>query len=235
MICKFGEVEYWIKRYEEQKGKNYEWIENYQSLKPIIDNLNLDKNSKILNIGCGNSKFSEELYDNGYINNFNIDYCENVIEFMKLRNVNIRKNIVFEVMNAEKTSYINDYFDCVFDKGTFDSILSCKNSLTHIAKLTYEISRILKIGGIYFLISTGKPENRLDFLSNPHLSFDIKYIGISRIENDREIIHYIYICTKNQNANDKLKNFEFFIKELEEDELDIDYYESNKIIKTKYY
>ena len=154
---------------------------------------------------------------------------------MKLRNINVRKNIVFEVMNAEKTSYVNDYFDIIFDKGTFDSILSCKNSLTHIAKLTYEISRILKIGGIYFLISTGKPENRLDFLSNPHLSFDIKYIGISRIENDREIIHYIYICTKNQNANDKLKNFEFFIKELEEDELDIDYYESNKIIKTKYY
>ena len=234
MICKFGELEYWIKRYEEQKGKTYEWIENYQSLKPIIDNLNLDKNSKILNIGCGNSKFSEELYDNGYINNFNIDYCENVIEFMKLRNINIRKNIVFEVMNAEKTSYINDYFDCIFDKGTFDSILSCKNSLTHIAKLTYEISRILKIGGIYFLISTGRPENRLDFLNNPHLSFNIKYICISKIENGREIIHYIYICTKNQNANEKLKNFDFFIKELEEDESDIEYYEPKKFLKINY-
>jgi SAM-dependent methyltransferase len=234
MIFKFGEKDYWIKRYEEQKEKNYEWIENYDSLKPIIDNLNIDKNCKILNIGCGNSKFSEELYDNGYINNFNIDYCENVIEFMKLRNVNIRKNIVFEVMNAEKTSYINDYFDCVFDKGTFDSILSCKNSLTHIAKLTYEISRILKIGGIYFLISTGRPENRLDFLNNPHLSFNIKYICISKIENGREIIHYIYICTKNQNANEKLKNFDFFIKELEEDESDIEYYEPKKFLKINY-
>ena len=57
-------------------------------LKPIIDDLLLKKDCKILNLGCGNSEFCENMYDDGYINIDNNDICENVIKFMKERNIN---------------------------------------------------------------------------------------------------------------------------------------------------
>ena len=34
----------------------------------------------VLNVGCGNSEFSEKMYDDGYKNNYNIDFCKNVIK-----------------------------------------------------------------------------------------------------------------------------------------------------------
>jgi 2-polyprenyl-3-methyl-5-hydroxy-6-metoxy-1,4-benzoquinol methylase len=54
----------------------------------MIANFNLDKNAKVLNIGCGNSEFCEAMYDDGYTNIINIDICENVIRYMKERNTN---------------------------------------------------------------------------------------------------------------------------------------------------
>ena len=62
-------------------------LEDYETLKPIIDEFKIDKSSAIvLNIGCGNSEFSERMYDDGYHNNYNIDICENVIKDMVDRN-----------------------------------------------------------------------------------------------------------------------------------------------------
>lgn len=37
-------------------------------------------------LGCGNSAISEDMYDAGYKRIVNVDFCENVIEFMKERN-----------------------------------------------------------------------------------------------------------------------------------------------------
>ena len=54
----------------------------------MIDNFSLDKNCKVLNIGCGNSEFCETMYEDGYKNIVNVDICENVINFMKERNTN---------------------------------------------------------------------------------------------------------------------------------------------------
>jgi hypothetical protein len=47
----------------------------------------------MLNLGCGNSEFSERMYDDGYHNMLNIDICENVIKFMIERNHHREKMI----------------------------------------------------------------------------------------------------------------------------------------------
>ena len=39
----------------------------------------VDKNMKILVVGCGNAKFSEDLYDDGYTNVVNNDISDVVI------------------------------------------------------------------------------------------------------------------------------------------------------------
>jgi 2-polyprenyl-3-methyl-5-hydroxy-6-metoxy-1,4-benzoquinol methylase len=62
-------------------------LEDYDTLKPILETFNLQQTAKIINLGCGNSELCETMYDQGYHNIANIDICENVIKFMKERNI----------------------------------------------------------------------------------------------------------------------------------------------------
>jgi hypothetical protein len=55
--------------------------------------IGIEKNSKILIVGVGNSKLTEQMFDYGYENTVNIDICENVIEQMK--NKSKDKKIVY--------------------------------------------------------------------------------------------------------------------------------------------
>ena len=89
----YGDPKYWEERYEEQMGTTFDWLEDYETLRPIIEELKIEKSIKILNLGCGNSEFCERMYDEGYHNLYNIDICQNVIKFMKDRNIHREKMI----------------------------------------------------------------------------------------------------------------------------------------------
>lgn len=97
----YGDPKYWEDRYNEINTTTFDWLEDYESLKPIIDDMKLDKTCKILNLGCGNSEFSENMYDDNYQNIYNIDICDNVIKFMIERN-QTRKN-----MTCKKIVFLN--------------------------------------------------------------------------------------------------------------------------------
>ena len=56
----YGDKNYREERYDEQNGTTFDWLEDYESIKPIIDNLGIKKDFRILNVGCGNSEFSEK-------------------------------------------------------------------------------------------------------------------------------------------------------------------------------
>ncbi len=68
-------------------------LEDYETLKPMMEEVKCLKEYKILNLGCGNSEFCERMYDDGYQNLLNIDICENVIKFMQERNKH-RENMI---------------------------------------------------------------------------------------------------------------------------------------------
>ena len=67
-------------------------LEDFDSLKNIIESLIINKQSKVLIVGCGNSEFSERMYDAGWNHIYNIDISENVINSMKERN-SLRKHM----------------------------------------------------------------------------------------------------------------------------------------------
>ena len=65
----YGDAKYWEDRYKNDKFTTFYWLENYPTLKEIIYSLNISKESgKILNLGCRNSEFFENMYDDGYTN-----------------------------------------------------------------------------------------------------------------------------------------------------------------------
>ena len=84
-------------------------LEDYASLKSIIIPL-IKPESKILILGCGNAVFSENLYDYGYQNIFNIDISSVVIQQMKQRN-ETRKEMKYEIMNVMNIKYPDNFFD----------------------------------------------------------------------------------------------------------------------------
>jgi len=84
-------------------------LEDYESLQPIISPL-IKPDSKILVLGCGNAEFSENLYDDGFKNIFNIDISSVVIEQMKKRNES-RKEMKYEIMDVMDIKYPDNFFD----------------------------------------------------------------------------------------------------------------------------
>lgn len=93
----YGDPEYWEDRYKTNQEITFDWLEDYETLKPIIEEFKLNKlTSKILVLGCGNAEFSENIYDDGFRSIYNIDISKNVITNMQKRNEN-RKDMICKI------------------------------------------------------------------------------------------------------------------------------------------
>ena len=57
----------------EVEGASFDWFKSYSDIAHIVREAIPDKASRILMLGCGNSKLSEEMYDDGYHNIVNVD------------------------------------------------------------------------------------------------------------------------------------------------------------------
>ena len=204
----YADKNYWLQRYE-NVNCSYEWYDDYETIKPIISDLNLPKRCVILNIGIGNSELSEKMYDEGYKKSYNIDFARNVIHYMKQKNKRLRSSMIFETMNALDIEYEDEQFDIIFDKATFDCIL-CDIQANKKAKIYMdEIYRLLKPKGYFFMISNSEPENRNKYLLKKGYKFNIL---VHKIENDEKDVkyfdmldynlnylkktHYVYVCQK---------------------------------------
>jgi SAM-dependent methyltransferase len=216
----YGDPRYWDQRYKKQKDTYFDWLENYESLKPLMNNL-FDKHDKILNVGCGNAQLTEDMYDDGYTSIVNTDISTVVIEQMRERNLH-RPGMLWEVDDVLAMQYEDEAFDVVIDKsspcssGTIDAILCGKRSFLNAAVMLMEIQRVLKPGGLYLAISYGGPSTRMLHLVAPahqkrrHLSFEIEclVLKMSKSEEDsaqdkHDSGHYFYVCVKNADASKK--------------------------------
>ena len=116
--------------------------------------------NKVLNLGCGNSIFCEEMYDEGYIEISNMDISPIVIQQMKVRNTKRRPEMKFSVMDVRDLKYEDESFDVIIDKSTIDAILCGNYAFFNVAVMLNECQRVLKTGGYYVAISYGVPDNR---------------------------------------------------------------------------
>lgn len=52
----YGDAEYWDERYK-RETEPFEWYQDYNSMQKVLEN-NINSSSKVLVIGCGNSRTS---------------------------------------------------------------------------------------------------------------------------------------------------------------------------------
>ena len=143
----YGDVEYWDSRYIESEEKTFEWLQNWQDLKEIVEfhaihgiyggkgdfgqTLKAEESKvkkiretcNVLITGCGNSCISENMYDDGYRKLTNNDISTVCIENMKKRNIEKRPEIKWEVMDIRDMAYEDSSFDLIIDKSTIDTLL----------------------------------------------------------------------------------------------------------------
>lgn len=165
----------------------------------------MTKNDKILNLGCGNSRLSEELSEEGYEDITNLDFSPKVISIMEEKCKAKFPKMTFKVMDALDMKEIpTGCYNTVIDKGTLDSVLCGDNSVANAQKMISEVFRVLAPGGHYICITYGDPEHRKKYLETQNwgnLSSDkipkpSTSSNANTDENDNKNFHYIYTMTK---------------------------------------
>ena len=77
----------------------------------------------MLNVGAGNSRLSEEMYEEGYNTITNIDISNVCVKAMKEKYKEKGENFKFLLMDVKAMDFPEASFDAVVDKATLDSVL----------------------------------------------------------------------------------------------------------------
>ena len=159
-----------------------------------------------MNVGCGNSRLSEELYEEGFEDITNIDFSTKVITQMEEKNKVKYPKMSYKVMDAlDMKEFQTGSFNVILDKGTLDSILCGDDSGSNVQTLINEIYRVLAPGGRYICITYGDPEHRKKYYETQNwsnLSVDkiVKPVSAGESSSDNNTdgknFHYIYIMKK---------------------------------------
>lgn len=146
----FSDSNYWDTFFEKRGCHPFEWYGDYRELCSVLHKY-IKQTDKILVVGCGNSSLSAVLYDYGYKDITNTDVSRVVIDQMKLKYTLNRPGLIYEYMDVTQTTYADQTFTCILDKGTLDSIFSDNNSISkdRALQLFDEVSRVLKDCGRY--------------------------------------------------------------------------------------
>jgi hypothetical protein len=131
-MADYGNPDFWDRRYKRAAGRTFDWLETYSAIKPFIEHLFPARTIKTLILGCGNSPFSEEMYDDGYHDIMNIDISHTVISQMRERNRD-RHSMTFTVGDVMAIEAPDNQFDLAIDKSTVDTLLCSQNSFENVA------------------------------------------------------------------------------------------------------
>lgn len=171
-----------------------------KSIKKVLDKIKLNKNAKIIDIGCGSGKTIYYFRDFGFKNSIGIDISSNALKICESAGLKINKDVF--LVNAFKTKFKNKSFDLVFAEGLLEHF----KDFTPIAKEMARLSKkyILITQPDHFTI-TGKILNSLvsrfeeghvkeydykmsDFIKVfKELNFNVKFITGSHFDRLKEM------------------------------------------------
>lgn len=131
-------------------------------------------------VGCGNAVMSEDMVKDGYENIMNVDISCVAIEMMRRKYEHIPQLKYLQMDVRDMGFFLDDSFDSVIDKGTLDSLMCGTDAPISASQMLGEVSRILKPGGIYMLITYGDPTARMSHINRPSYNWKIDLYIIPR-------------------------------------------------------
>lgn len=197
----YSSSDYWDSRYEAEGDITYDWLLTYSQLRSVIVPRFPNKQAEILNLGCGNSTLSEELYKEGYHYITSVDFSAVLIERMT-EHYQLYEDMEFSVMDVRRLEFPDDCFGLVIDKGTLDCVLCSDNSFNKAIETLTQVHRVLAPGGIFLLVSYGVPDTRVGYLRSRQFTWKVEHqrIAKSPLESfdtlEASPYIFVYICTK---------------------------------------
>lgn len=149
-----GERSYWDAAYASGKYRDkYEWLQTCDVIWPYLEEvLGTSTNSKILHVGCGNSRLGRQLHDRGFVDVTNVDYSAVVIDMMRQK----EPDLCWVKADCTQPGALGvDEYDVCVDKGALDSLFEAgSNGMRKKGgAMVAEVHRALRPGGCYLLFS----------------------------------------------------------------------------------
>ena len=198
----YGKADYWDERYK-SNDTTFDWFVAFEPLRDIITSI-CKPDHKILVAGCGNSRLSPLMYEAGLTNITNVDISDVVINQMRARYKEMDR-MEWLKMDVMKLEFQDSTYDVVIDKGTVDSLLCGGNSFHNVYLMNKNISRVLKRGGRYIVITYGQPDTRIDHYRRKKLHFDVEHKTVDKpvFSSDASPTsnYHVYIMTKTEDTH----------------------------------
>ena len=200
----YSEKQYWDVRY--QTEENYEWFAGYKPYRDILRS-NIKPDDKILTLGCGNSRLSEDMYRDGFQLINNTDYSQIVIDNMRKQTKDL-VNMTWSVKDIYALDYKDESFDVVLEKGTLDALLvnekdpwrMSQQSLDNMSHILASVARILTSGGRFISITFAQPRARIPIYGRDEYDWDVRY------QTFGDTFHFfIYTMTKGAELTDSVR------------------------------
>ncbi|KAI0523618.1 hypothetical protein KFK09_006014 [Dendrobium nobile] len=112
----YGDPRYWDERFSAEE--HYEWLKEYSHFQHLIRPY-ISTNYSILELGCGNSRLSERLHEEGVMDVTCIDISAIAVERMRQR-LKEKGLLGIQVVEADMHDlpFESESFDIVVEKGT---------------------------------------------------------------------------------------------------------------------
>jgi len=205
-MAQYGKVEYWEERYT-RDPEPFDWYQRWAGVKDTFTQF-IQASHNILVVGCGNSRLSEELYEEGYHNITNIDISGTVIKAMQEK-YRDKPGMSYKQMDSRALEMPEATFNVVIDKAMLDAILCGEGSTHNAQKMLTEVAKALVPNGVYITVSHGQPSYRLTYLQRPEFGWTVKTFTVQKpmmgmtaslSADDKDSVHYIYVCVKGEVA-----------------------------------
>jgi len=205
---------YWDAWHATAGSEAFDWYVDYWRLRELFREQlpNPSDEPEILDVGCGNSEIPSRLFDDGWQYVTAIDLSAEAIRLAKTAGRNSTKHeMQFLQMDVASLDFPDDCFHVVFDKATFDTIVSSSQAYLRAQTVLSEIYRVLRPGGIYLMVSHSGPWRRVQFLTKdktrPWQIQVAKLEGSSfssigscdgeEVEDEaKKTFFYVYLCQK---------------------------------------
>lgn len=207
-MAQYGKPSYWDDRYTKDP-EPFDWYQRYSGVKDKLQQY-IKKTDYALMVGCGNSRLTEDMYEDDFTSIANIDISKVVIDQMTERHKD-KSTLTWQVMNACHLDFPDETFDAIVDKGTIDSVLCGEGSTSNVSKMLSEFQRVLKPNGVVIMVSYGVPDNRLGYLESDDYAWKVTTHTVAKPTvsasavpgTDDTPVHFIYVCVKDGDSESK--------------------------------
>lgn len=180
-VSAYRDPNYWDTRFSNEE--HYEWLKDYSQFRHLVQP-HLNPSFSVLELGCGNSQLSEELYKDGIAKITCIDLSAVAVENKKKQLLSKGFKDI-KVLEADMLDlpFSDESFDAVIEKGTMEVLFVDSGdpwnprpaTVTKVMQMLKGVHRVLKPDGVFISISFGQPHFRRPFFDAPEFTWSLEW------------------------------------------------------------